>query len=243
MLKYAPYSFSKINVYNHCPKKFDFQYIRKIGKFISAKALDRGKLIHSFLEHQGNIEDVKASSDYSQVIQSGMLSQDERKDAYKSYKTFTNSDVFKWIDSKTAIFREYPIGMDKHLNIKGYSDMDVIFRGYIDHVCVDEETNTLMIIDWKTGKYKEQEDQSWEQLLYYGISLFSKMPFDNILMMYAYVDHGKVNKKILKRENIKKYQKALLTNIKNIETASKFDKNEDYLCNWCEFMSVCQAEK
>jgi RecB family exonuclease len=128
--------------------------------------------------------------------------------------------------------------MDKYLNVVDYDSKDTIFRGYIDKVIAHNDT--LILIDYKTGKVKP--DMRWDQLLYYGIALFSLMPFDKILLMNVFVETGDYNKQVLYRKDIKKYQKALLINIKNIEQTQKFKKNETNLCDWCDYRSRCGEE-
>lgn len=234
-MKFAPYSYSKINTWLQCPRKFKYQYVDKIGTFESNIALDRGKFIHCLLEFNGDLNQVKNSGDYKKVLKSGIMSKDDYKDCIQIYRNFKSSKIGLWIDSKEQMFNELPIGMDKFLNIREYSNPENIFRGYIDKVIRDH--NTLILIDYKTGKYKE--DMNWDQLLYYGIALFSQMPFDNILLMNVFVEHLRFNKTLLKREDIKKYQKVLLTNIKNVEDDTIYDKNETALCNWCPFQKTC----
>ncbi len=240
MLKYAPYSFSRINTWASCPKKFDYQYVQKIGKFQDSLALSRGKLIHSMLEHNGNMKAVKESDDFRQVKKSNILSKEDYQECIQVYKTFKEGKIGKWIDARTQMFNELPIAMDKTMEVVPYnnSENNVIFRGYIDKIV--REDDLLILIDYKTGKYKPQ--MPFTQLMYYGISLFSQLPFDKILMMNVFVEHNQVNKQILHRDDVKKYQRALLTNIREIETTTKWEKNETPLCGWCQFEDICKTE-
>ncbi len=235
MLKYGPYSFSRMNKWVQCPRAFKYHFIDKIGEWKSSLALDRGKFIHCLLEFSGDIEKVKASDDYRRVKKSGFMQPEDFKECIEIYKKFKASKMGIWIDSRTQMFNELPIAMNKNLETIPYDDKDTIFRGYIDKVIRDNDT--LILIDYKTGKYKP--DMSWDQLLYYGISLFSDMPFDKIVLMNVFVEHDKVNKEVLLRKDIKKYQKALLTNISSIEKDTVFPKNETALCHWCEFEGIC----
>ena len=47
-MKYRPYSYSKINTYTSCPKKFDFKYIQKIKVKTEMKHLNKGKFYTPF---------------------------------------------------------------------------------------------------------------------------------------------------------------------------------------------------
>ena len=239
MLKYAPYSFSRISKWTQCPRAFKYHYIDKIGEWKTSIALDRGKFIHCLLEFDGDMEKVKASDDFRRVKKSGFMAPNDYKECIQIYKEFRDGKIGQWIKQKTQMFNELPIAIDKSLKVVPYDDPSVIFRGFIDKVIRDE--NTLILIDYKTGKYKP--DMKWDQLLYYGIALFNSMPFDKIVLINAFVEHQKINKETIYRGDIKRYQKALLTNIKNIEDDIVFPKNETALCDWCEFQDICINSK
>ena len=104
------------------------------------------------------------------------------------------------------MFNELSIGMNKNLEIISYEDKNVIFRGFIDKII--RKDNTLILIDYKTGKY--HKDMKWDQLLYYGISLFNMMPYDKIVLMNVFVEHLKFNKTALYRKDVKKIPKSII---------------------------------
>jgi len=116
---------------------------------------------------------------------------------------------------------------------------NAMFRGFIDAAYLDETSNTPIIVDWKTGKLKSKEHQSWQQLLFYATVLFKLMPYDRIVLMYAYVEHDKVNTKVLHRKDLHKYEKALMDTIFKVENDFTYPKNETPLCNYCEFQAHC----
>lgn len=49
---YAPYSFSKIDQFKHCPKAFKYKYIDKIKEDTTdRKALHKGEIVHLLIEN------------------------------------------------------------------------------------------------------------------------------------------------------------------------------------------------
>ncbi len=225
-------------MFNQCPKKFEYQYIQKIGEWVSSEALDKGKLVHTILEYDGDIQKIKNSGTFKEVQENKILTKEKVKECFQIFKDFKSSKIGQWLQDKESLFDELPIGMNKDLEIVDYNSNEVIFRGYIDKVAHDNDT--LIIIDYKTGKFKA--DMPFTQLLYYGIALFSKLPFDNILVMNIFVEHNKFNKLVLKREDIERYKTALFTNINTIEDTKVFNKNETALCNWCPLMAHCHTD-
>lgn len=222
-----------MNTWVQCPRKFKFKYIDKIKVKDDQTALNKGKLVHCMLEHNGDKEKIQGSRDFKQS--KNHMTPDEIKGCIKVYQNFKESSISKWLDTTESMFNELSIAMDKDLNTVKYDSEDALFRGFIDKV--SHKNDVLILCDYKTGRYNN--NQNYDQLLYYGISLFSLMPFDKIMMMFVYVEHNKYNMKVLHRKDIKKYQKALLTNIKNIEEDQEFCKNETALCDWCSYRSLC----
>lgn len=241
-LKFKPYSHSKISTHQQCPAKFKFKYIDKIQEpQIPQIHFDKGTFIHLLLEHNGDLNKVKASPDFKEVYSHGLITPAQYKEYFKMYKTFIDSTAGKSILKRKEIMKEFAIGLTPDLEMTKYDAPDAILRGYIDAAYVDEKSDTLILIDWKTGKLPR--DVSFQQLMFYAISLFSKMPFDRILIMYAYIEHCKVEKTMLKREDLPKYKKALNQLIGQIELDTVFPKNETALCNWCSYQDHCLGTK
>ncbi len=244
LLKYAPYSYSRINTWLQCPRKFRYSYVEKIVKWETSAPLDRGKLVHSILEHSDSpkiskevFDKVKKTQDWRDIQEHDILTLDDYKKCIKMSTDFKASKMGVFLDSCEPVAKEMSIGMDKTLEIVSYTSPDAIFRGYIDLVV--RKGDNLIICDYKTGKYKP--DMSWDQLLYYAIAMFSVTPpeVEEITIMNLFVEHLKVNKTTLNRKDINKYKKALFTNIANIEKDTKFEKNETTLCNWCQYQPLC----
>jgi CRISPR/Cas system-associated exonuclease Cas4 (RecB family) len=246
-MKYTPYSASKIGTWASCPYKFKLQYIDKVPiPKVPRDYFDRGKLIHLFLEHEGDLKKVKDTPDYKEIVSNGLLTKEDIKNAYKSYKNFVNSNVGKQILKYPRLLAELPIGLNEELNYTHYDPgykNDVVLRGFIDDIrTVPDRDDVLIVTDWKTGKYKTDEEQSWAQLLWYSIGMFTENKnLEKIVLIYAYIDSQKVNKKVVHKSELDKYKKALFDSIEKIENDEEFKKHESYLCGWCDFYEYCQG--
>jgi CRISPR/Cas system-associated exonuclease Cas4 (RecB family) len=243
MYKYAPYSWSRIQTYKQCPRKFKYQYIDKIPvEQKCQKALIKGKFIHSLLEHNGDINELKKSDDYKEIQKSigDCITKQDIKEFYEIYKTFTNTELYKKLNNNKTLFTELFIALDEDLKIVPYDT--ALFRGYIDKVYVNPKTNKVYCIDWKTGKVNQK--QTYGQLLFYSIGLFDKLPenIESIELVYVYVEHNKVQKKTVYRKDVEKYKKALLNTISKIEKDETFPKNESPLCDFCDFQELCSLD-
>lgn len=256
MYKYAPYSYSKIATWQQCPRKFENTYIKKLPtQFEHSVPLDRGKLVHLIFEHKRDKEKIKNNKEFKEIVKRGLLDKQQIKNCFTIYDNFISSDIGKQLINKKLLFNEMPLGLDYALNIMEYNPKDpdlkdkLFLRGYIDAAYVAENPNAekpeqdvLIVIDWKTGKYKEKEHQTWDQLLWYSLGMFSKMPFDKIILCYAYVEHNKLNLKEVKRTDINKYKNALYNTVDSIEQDTEFPKIESALCPYCPFYLICQED-
>ena len=238
--KYSPYSFSKINTHQQCPRKFKYIYVDKAPRLEEPSIpLAKGKFIHLLLEHHGDLQKVKQDKEFKEIV--AVLGKDGIRDNYKIYTDFKKSAIGKKFTGFNEVFTELKLGLSQDLeffNYDSYKDPNLLLRGYID--AGFEVNNRLLLVDWKTGKIPNTTN--WGQLLYYSIGLFSKMPYDEIVIAYVYIEHQKVIHKKVTRKNIMKYKKALLDSIEPIEEDVHFKKNETALCDWCPFQGHCQND-
>jgi len=225
MLKYAPYSFSRLNTVIQCPRKFKYTYIDNIPKENTDKtALYKGSALHSSLEHYPNPGTHKLSPQYQPIIDNFL------KSKYKYYLDIPH-------------ISELGIGLDEKLNPVEYSE-NAMFRGYIDYhtVISDENSVKMVLIDWKSGKIKEHKYQDFNQLMFYGIYMFKKYSkIDKIEIKYIYIEHNAENSMILERKYLNNYYRTLLNAIKDTEL-SNFDKIKTKLCSWCPYEKYCNND-
>jgi len=241
-LRFAPYSASKINTWKQCPRKFNYSYVQKIPReWESSYALDRGKLIHLILELNFDVAEIKKHREFGKIVKNKILTKEQIKDCFKVAKDFTESKAGKSLFTRKQLFNELEMGLDLNMEITSYSEA-AFLRGYIDVGFLDEKTDTLLLTDYKTGKYKTKDQQDWSQLLWYSLGIFSKMPFDKIMLVYAYVDHHKLNTRMVYRKDIEKYKKGLWDTIDPIEKDYNYQKKETPLCNWCNYQDHCIAD-
>ena len=241
-MKYAPYSWSKISTFTQCPRKFKYKYIDKLPtEFKPSIHLDKGKLIHLIFELERDIEKIKVHKDFKEIKANNLLGADGIKNCFKIHDDFVKSQLGDKILKFPRAFAEMPLGLDPELNITSYSADNVLLRGYIDDARFIEDNDDVMICnDWKSGKIPQK--QSWGQLLYYSIGLFSKTPVEKILLNYVYVEHDHLESKIVYRKDLEKYRTALYKTIDVIESCPDYHKEENGLCNFCDYEEICMQE-
>lgn len=224
-MKFTPYSFSKLSLYNQCPRKFKYRYIDKIKvPFVYNEALLKGGAVHSILEHHPDESTHKLANTYKHIAQ-------------RFLKTELANQIFK-----QPTLREFDFGLSKKLEPTEYNDSDALFRGSID--CIFKEEDQLVLIDFKTGKLKDEKYQSFDQLMFYSLYFFQKYKeLQTIKISYVYVEHENAeNYLVLERKYLNNYVKQLIDIIKLAETEENFNKNITPLCGYCDYKDVCEKD-
>lgn len=230
-MKYNPYSFSKIECWNSCPYKFKLNYLTDLERVPTENlALYRGSYFHHYIETRN--KDFKINHIFTQ----------EEKDACdKILKEFFNSDIYYHLENKGQ--HELKFSISTKLEFLPYKSKDGWLRGAIDYHYFKD--NKLIIVDWKSGRYKTPEEQSNSQTMLYAIWGFLKYPeINEIEAYYVYIEHNLENKFLFKREELTSYIKKFFKNVKHIETDLEFKKRPTNLCNWCDFKNqgFCEGE-
>lgn len=222
-MKYAPYSFSKISTHKHCNRKFQYAYIEKAPKSkVDMTALLKGGAIHSILENYPVMSTHKLAPKYQHIAD----------------KFIATNLGEKYLSSDSI--REFSFGLTKDLEPCLYSDKDALLRGFVDFICTID--NILHLIDWKSGKAKDERWQDYNQLMFYAIYFFKRYPnIDIIKISYVYVEHeDHENTMILERKFLQNYIDELTGLINDIENDTEFNKNESKLCDWCDYNEYCK---
>lgn len=231
LLRFQPYSFSKLDTHEQCPRRFKYKYVLKMSEGdVDRTPLIKGNAIHQVLERYPNIENMDIDKEYIDIA-----------------IDYINSDVGQQYfseDTLSTAEREYRIRLNigsKGLYIPedGTKRKDLHFLGFIDYIGDDV---IPVLVDFKTGKYRDLKYQDFSQLTYYAIQLFTKHPdIDKIRIAYSYVEHFKENDLILERRYLTNYIRDFVTTINKAEN-SNYDKNVSILCNYCPFKDICDKD-
>ena len=223
-MKFSPYSYSKISTFESCKKKFDYTYITKIKlKPKYNEALLKGGAVHSILEDYPEASSHKLAEKY-----------------YPSVKTWIESPRGQSILTVPSQ-NEISFGLNSRLEPVEYKDKTAMFRGFIDRIFVKD--SKIVIMDYKTGKYREPQYQTYDQLMFYAVWFFQKFPeVLEIKIIYEYVEHLESNELDLHRDNLGNYKMQLVKLIHSIETCEDFSKNLTKLCDYCDYQELCKPD-
>lgn len=224
-LKFAPYSFSRLSKFSQCKRKFKYSVIDKAPQNKKDMTpLIKGGAVHSILEHFPATSDHKHAQKYQYLVDKFVSTELGEKYLHREH------------------ISEFSFGLTQTLEPCGFFDKDALFRGKIDYICIID--NVLHLVDFKSGKYRDEKWQNYDQLLFYGLYFFLFRPeIQKIKISYVFIEHNEENSIILEREYLKVYAKSLVDIIKATEEEIEFPKTPSKLCPWCEFETFCGKDQ
>jgi CRISPR/Cas system-associated exonuclease Cas4 (RecB family) len=243
-------SYSSIQCFSQCRAKYRFRYVEKIKEQDESEALRRGRNTHNSFEKR-DFKDPAVKKGY-QIV--GL--------SYK-VKTRKSADLLGnlYTDDQKLFLEnvEFPFGIGENQEPTDFFDSRAIFRGKVDLVrlyldraklteLLREEKQIFLpdiiqdakIIDWKTGKIKNDK----QQLRYY--SLFFMLNFTNLQTVECqnvFVDHAETEQPggfaINLNEKIDIWEK-LISKINRIRQEQEFPPHPSGLCPSCPYTEYCK---
>ena len=212
--KLVAWSFSRFNDYRKCPKYAFFKHVRRLAE-PDSPALDRGSDVH----------------EQAQVF------------AQKSARTKCPPDLqtfeqeFRVLQKNRATLAvEQQWCLSAQWKPTGWFDKDAWCRVIVDACYVRAEDNVLVVIDYKTGKIK---DDHLEQLsLYALVGLLQRPDVAGVEVQLWYVDHG-----VQRPDEPRTYTQAELPalkaqwskSIKPMMSDTAFRERPGKSCTWCHY--------
>ncbi len=206
------FTYSKLNTFENCPKKFGHLYVLKDVKEEDSDHLRIGNEVHAAL---------------AEAVSSGNpLAGDLAKYQHhvdRARKGHDQEDVKILVEQKLAMNRDFmPTEFFGH---------DVWFRGIVDVAKIAGDV--AVIFDWKTGK--PQEDSV--QLALFAALIFSHHPkVQKVHTEFVWLKDDFSSAEPFVREDLVELWSIMLPRAEALEEAQKnmeFPPHENVLCKWC----------
>jgi hypothetical protein len=191
-------SFSALNNFESCPKKFWHLRVQKDVKEQEGEALRYGKKVHKALEHYVG-KDRALPSEFAHMA--------PYVDGFKAYPGV------KHVELEMAITEQY--------TPTGWFDKDVWIRAKLDLVILGNRHAVL--VDYKTGKMK---DDGFTQLKMAAamLMIFFKQ-VEQVQMAYLWTQHdGEITKDTFHRTDFVEVWNELMPRLNRFEEAHKRDE-------------------
>jgi RecB family exonuclease len=211
--KLSSWSYSRWSTYMQCPFKARLQFINKLPTF-PHEAMERGSELHKEIDRYLKGED--------EVLDNNIVF---FRDVIDSLKSRAAESEASWCFRKSWM----PTTWD---------DWDGCWlRVKVDAFIKDDDS--ILIIDWKTGKHSEARAQEYKQQLeLYVLAALKFFPeIENVEADLCWVDNGATEKLTYKRSD--GAEATLQKNWEDRTAAmladSAFSPKPSALCRWCDY--------
>jgi len=211
------HSYTSINTFKVCPKKYEFRYIQKLPRIVTP-AMKTGTLLHNAISAS-----LLGKPDLS------MFPMEDRAEAERLVQ-----NAIRYIGERTVVATEHQLGMSRNFNSRPFAKAR--FRGVIDALVFDPVSG-MELIDFKTN----YADYPKTQLLFY--TLLSSATFGVLPNKITYFSL-RFNQAIsypVDLEELVQFRSELLKQARKIETEKEFKPNPGEHCSNCEYIHQCPA--
>lgn len=233
---YSPY---KLSMYLKCPCEYKFTYIDGLAqKFKKPRPyFTMGENVHTTLREFFKLPPKERSYKKLEYLlreiwkenRKGFTSAEEEKE-YGNQALMMIKNFFK-----LGELEKEPLALEEQHKIE--LDDGTVLQGKIDRI--DKEEDGLHIIDYKTGKEKDNDDENLQFLLYpLIVSRELGQKVDKI--SYLYLLTGKYKTKSISDKDIKNALPKILEIIEKIKVEQNFAPKISNLCkDYCDFLTIC----
>lgn len=249
ILKYAPWSISKVDAGLQCPKMFSLQYIQKAKKTSVRSENKVGIVSHGILELQikgASFDDAK-----SKAIEKNPLTSGEEENLailIPSIDSFLKRfDRFCKEQHVEDVRTEVQWAIDTNFNPVFFFSPDVFFRGVVDLVA-KTKTKDLIVIDHKSGSVKPV-DKYLPQLNSYAILGLANMELEGFQAAIHFMQADDANQQIqwapyisknVIENNLKDWLVRYIQQaVDNLSDLNKASAKKGWPCSWCAYSLAC----
>lgn len=201
------YSYSSISLYRNCPRHFFHKYVARDAVPRSHDAAAAGTQVH-------------------EAIETALKTRSPLAGGLEIYET-TISSVRKKIDHARI---EQTIFLDQHFDF-AVTKPEKGFVAKLDVLILSEDEKSAMVIDWKTGKPREDTLQHD----CYALAVMKAFPgVDRVTGCNVYLKTGTTSKaQTYLREGLPENQGRIAVEVARIEADDHWAMKPGPLCNWC----------
>ena len=238
-------SYSKLSLFDKCPKAYEFKYIDKIQESFITIELHMGRCVHSVLEHaytesinqrKTNLEELLSNYhsiwNSNELLQAKVVKKEKTKDSY-----FRDGEMMiRSYYSKVFINdRSQTISLEKKFEYELTENTKYI--GVIDRISVNE-AGLYRIIDYKTGR--NTPDPKYDlQILSYAVHAFETYAIDTIELCYEDLRNEISMRCMINKPDCENVIKKLISKSNVIFNTTSFFTSSSVLCRWCGYHTIC----
>jgi putative RecB family exonuclease len=254
----AVYSHSRLSTYEQCPRRYKFKYVEKfpIGDRKSVEGY-MGGIVHEALRRlyelvmAGKVwEEEKLLAYYDEVWVRDRPSELYIRDEELSEEDFRKkggSMLSDYYRMNHPFDQEKTVALERNITVNLDPEGQYRAQGFIDRLALSAD-GTMQIHDYKTSRsiVRQQNLDEDRQLAMYQLGVQQMWPDRKeyeLVWHYLAVPERRTSRRT--DLDIDTLVESIITLIREIGQAhddDNFPTIETRLCNWCEYMSFCEAK-
>ncbi|MBN1916247.1 ATP-dependent helicase [Candidatus Dojkabacteria bacterium] len=253
----ANLSYSQIESYEKCPKQYKYKFILKVP-VSPAPALVYGSVIHNTLKafyeilkkNQGGFdgfEEKPAQGKLKEIFEEKWEAMTAKAGGAFRSKTYREKmhvrgqtsleEFYKKLYSEDQ--RPFLLEQPFRLKIGDYTVSGVIDR--VDLMGAKEGKQVVEIIDYKTGKVREQKEVDKDlQLAIYALAAREVFKLEPEILSLMFVDEGlKVETEGERMKKLEEKIKEKVAGVGDGVSKGNFGAKPGFVCKYCDFRDIC----
>ncbi len=247
------YSHSRLSCYEQCPQKFKLQYIDKVETEVEENVeAFLGSLVHETLEKlYRDLEFQKLNSlDEILVFLESRWHENWSEDivivnneySQNNYLNMAKKYVSNYYNRYVPFDKDKTIALEQRILIDLDEKGAYKLQGYIDRL-TEIKNGFYEIHDYKTNSRLPLADyiKTDRQLALYMIGVKKNYPdVKDVRLIWHFLKFDKEIDSTRTDAELEKLKVDTIELIDKIESDKEFIPNAGYLCDWCEFKSICK---
>ena len=211
MTKKPGHSYTSMKTYDICPLQYWHKRINKTYEEEHTPQILEGWRIHSaFEKHLKSREELP-------------------RDLFKYYTLLQTVPRPRKVEQKLAVNRKF--------EPCDWWDKDAHFRAVLDVVHIELPGYQGCIIDWKTGKVREDTSQLKGNICV----VMAHYPLLKLLdACFVWIKHGKITQIRMERDDYYRYKREMMEKMMEIEADTEYVPTPSYMCRWCPAFADCE---
>ena len=211
-MKFVPWSYSRLNAYETCPKKYFHVNVQKSAREKPNEKTDYGTMVHQA---------------FATYLTKGTMLPLSLRHHQKMLEALRAQPGEHVVEQKAALNNQFAP--------TGYFDEDVWVRVISDLTILQKRR--ALTIDWKTGKMSED----FTQLRLVGAVLFQLAPeLDVVRMSYVWTQNRQITSRQMDRAAAMETWREFLPRVKRYQAAHEatdFPARQNPFCKYCPVTS------
>ncbi len=244
------FSYSQLNIYETCPRKYEYSYVLRIPTKGNA-ATAFGITVHNTLKDfytllkrsKSGLEGIVDSPDEKVLLElykKNWVSSSYDNKKQELLRKKEGEKIMKGYYEEIFSVEENPSRLEESF---GVHFGNTVFGGKIDRIDLVREVDGVQevcIVDYKTGGEKKEADMKKDlQLPLYALVAEQKLGYKVVGAKYVFIEAGKVVDVDVSQERREKAKEKLMETLESIG-GKDFTATPGYHCRYCDYNTICE---